>query len=117
MRFSPWRSCSLGFFVATAGCAATRDDPTGSAWNKPVDGLEIPEGTEHEDGAALVPVGGEGPSSNEPRPACSRCIQACRITLRGCRYVRDSASPGAEGHLRCELDRHACASLCRPVCR
>lgn len=55
-------------------------------------------------------------TEGRPSPSCSRCLQACRVSLRSCRYVLHGPLDG-EGYLRCDLDRGGCVNLCRYVCR
>jgi hypothetical protein len=50
-------------------------------------------------------------AESQVSPSCSYCLQACRLSLRSCRYMVDG------GYLRCEIDRGGCADRCRQVCR
>ncbi len=106
MQSSPQRWSCIVIALGVAGCTQSPAEGSGGA------PLERAETTESRASAELVRfVPGAVVS-----PSCSTCLQACRVSLRRCRYVVDRNFAGS-GYLRCELDRGGCASACRYVCR
>jgi hypothetical protein len=79
------------FFVVSLGAAGCTQPPDQGSGGAPMERVETAE--------------------SQVSPSCSYCLQACRLSLRSCRYMVDG------GYLRCEIDRGGCADRCRQVCR
>jgi hypothetical protein len=106
MRSSPQIRLFLGLALGAAGCAGPPEEGSEGA---PRERAETTESRASAEPVRFVPAAAMSPS-------CSYCLQACRVSLRSCRYVVDSNFTGG-GYLRCEIDRGGCANRCRTVCR
>ena len=126
MRSSPQSWSFLVVALGAAGCIPPLDTGSGGAPMERAETTESRASTSTTDTADPDLLTAQPRLSAEPgrfvpgarvSPSCSLCLQACRVSLRNCRYVADGRPGGDGGYLRCEIDRGGCASRCRHVCR